>query len=430
MLFVLAILLIIGLILIEVPIGFAFGIGALFYGFLSGIDISFHATAGYTQISAFTLLAIPLFIYAGSLMGAAGISDRLLGFVNAFVGRTKGGLGAVTVLTCALFGAISGSAAAAIAAIGRIIVPRMIEEGYPPGHATALLSVSSVLAFLIPPSIPMIVFAIAIRESVAKAFLSTVIPGILLIIIYCILNFVFLRNNRTIRIQPKQSVAQTVREIGFAGKRATLALLMPFIILGGIYSGIATPTEAGAVAAVYALFVGLFIYRSVNFKGLFETSVDAARLTGAIVMILLFLFVMSRGMVLANVPGNVASFLLSVSENRIVILLMINLLLLVMGMIVDDISGSVLAAIILLPVTQQIGLDPIHFAAIVGVNLGLGNITPPCAPLLFMAGGVTGTPLATYIGPTMKFLVLGHIPVLMLVTFIPELALFLPGFLD
>lgn len=430
MLFVLAILLIIGLILIEVPIGFAFGIGALFYGFVAGIDISFHATAGYTQISAFTLLAIPLFIYAGSLMGAAGISDRLLAFVNAFVGRTKGGLGAVTVLTCALFGAISGSAAAAIAAIGRIIVPRMIEEGYPPGHATALLSVSSVLAFLIPPSIPMIVFAIAIRESVAKAFLSTVIPGLILIALYCLLNFLFLRKNTSIKVAPKQPLEKTVQEIGFAGKRATLALLMPLIILGGIYSGIATPTEAGAVAAVYALFVGLLIYRSMSFKSLFGTTVDAARLTGAILAILLFLFVMSRGMVLANVPGNVASFLLSVSENRIVILLMINLLLLVMGMIIDDISGSVLAAIILLPVTQEIGLDPIHFAAIVGVNLGLGNITPPCAPLLFMAGGVTGVPLATYIGPTMRFLLLGHVPVLLLVTFVPELALFLPGFLD
>ncbi|HLW28276.1 MAG TPA: TRAP transporter large permease [Kiloniellales bacterium] len=430
MLFLFAILLVIGLILIEVPIGFAFGIGALFYGFLAGVDISFHATSGYTQISAFTLLAIPLFIYAGSLMGVAGISDRLLSLVNAFVGRTKGGLGAVTVLTCALFGAISGSAAAAIAAIGRIIVPRMIDEGYPPGHATALLSVSSVLAFLIPPSIPMIVFAIAIRESVAKAFLSTVIPAILLVVLYCVLNFVFLRNNKTIKIAPKQSLTQTMREISFTGKRATLALLMPFIILGGIYSGAATPTEAGAVAVVYALFVGLFIYRSVSFKSLFSTSVDAARLTGSIVMILLFLFVMSRGMVLANVPGNVASFLLSVSENRVVILLMINLLLLVMGMIIDDISGSVLAAIILLPITQEIGVDPIHFAAIVGVNLGLGNITPPCAPLLFMAGGVTGTPLATYIGPTLKFLLLGHVPVLMLVTFVPELALFLPGFLD
>ncbi|SIQ73446.1 TRAP transporter, DctM subunit [Paracoccus thiocyanatus] len=415
--------------LIEVPVGFAFGIGALLYGYMSGTDISFHAGFGYTQISAFSLLAIPLFILSGTLMGASGISDRLLNFVNSFVGRTKGGLGAVTVITCAIFGAISGSASAAIAAIGKIMVPRMIREGYPPGHATALVAVSSVLALLIPPSIPMIVFAIAIRESVAKAFLSTMIPGALLAIIYCGLNFWFLRNNRTIVVQPKLPAQETVRQIAITGKQASLAILMPGIILGGIYSGIATPTEAGAVALVYTLFVGILIYRTLSWGNLFNSTVEAARLTGAIIMVLFFLFVMSRGMVLAKVPTQFADFLLSISDNRIVILLLINLLLLLMGMIIDDVSGSVLAAIILLPVTQSIGLDPIHFAGIVGVNLGLGNISPPCAPLLYMAGGVTKQPLSTYIGPTMKFLMLGHLPMVFLVTFIPELSLWLPSLL-
>lgn len=421
---------IIFLIVIEVPVGFAFGAGALVYGFVSGTDISFHAGHGYNQISAFTLLAIPLFIVSGTLMGASGISDRLLNFVNAFVGRTKGGLGAVTVITCALFGAISGSAAAAIAAIGKVMIPRMIKEGYPPGHATALLAVSSVLAFLIPPSIPMIVFAIAIRESVAEAFLSTLIPGIVLTIVYCALNFYFLRKNTTIVVQPKLSLPGKVRQVAMTGKQATLAILMPGIILGGIYSGIATPTEAGAVALVYTLFVGILIYRTLTFENLFESTLEAARLTGAILMVLFFLFVMSRGMVLAKVPTQFADFLLSISDNPVVILLFINVLLLLMGMIIDDISGSVLAAIILLPVIQRIGVDPIHFAGIVGVNLGMGNVTPPCAPLLYMAGGVTRQPLHEYIGPTMKFLLLGHVPMVLLVTFVPEIALFLPSLLD
>ncbi|MCV2866726.1 TRAP transporter large permease [Albidovulum sediminicola] len=428
--FFIAITIIVFLLLIEVPVGFAFGIGALTYGYLSGTDISFHAGFGYTQIGAFSLLAIPLFILSGTLMGASGISDRLLNFVNAFVGRTKGGLGAVTVITCALFGAISGSASAAIAAIGKIMVPRMIKEGYPPGHATALIAVSSVLALMIPPSIPMIVFAIAIRESVAKAFLATMGPGILLALIYCGLNFFFLRKNTTIRVQPKLSLPDTARQIALTGKQATLAIFMPVIILGGIYSGIATPTEAGAVALVYTLFVGILIYRSLSFGQLFDSTIEAARLAGAILMVLFFLFVMSRGMVLAKVPTQFADLLLTVSENRIVILLLINLLLLFMGMIIDDVSGSVLAAIILLPVTQRIGLDPIHFAGIVGTNLGLGNISPPCAPLLYMAGGVTRQPLSEYIGPTMKFLMLGHLPMVFLVTFIPELSLYLPGLLD
>jgi tripartite ATP-independent transporter DctM subunit len=381
-------------------------------------------------VSAFSLLAIPLFILSGTLMGTSGISERLLNFVNSFVGRTKGGLGAVTVITCALFGAISGSASAAIAAIGKIMVPRMIKEGYPPGHATALVAVSSVLALMIPPSIPMIVFAIAIRESVAKCFLATMGPGVMLALIYCALNFFFLRDNKTISVADPLTFTQSLREIGRTGKRASLAIVMPFIILGGIYSGVATPTEAGAMALVYTLAVGMLIYRTLPFDKLFNSTVEAARLTGAILMVLFFLFVMSRGMVLAKIPTQFADLLLQISDNRIVILLLINLLLLIMGMIIDDVSGGILAAIILLPVTQKIGLDPIHFAAIVGTNLGLGNISPPCAPLLYMAGGVTRQPLSTYVGPTMKFLLLGHLPMVFIVTFVPPVALFLPGLLD
>ncbi|WP_027234976.1 TRAP transporter large permease [Leisingera caerulea] len=427
--FLIAFLAIIFLLLIEVPVGFAFGAGALGYGLMSGTNISFHAGYGYSQVSAFSLLAIPLFILSGTLMGASGISERLLNFVNSFVGRTKGGLGAVTVLTCALFGAISGSASAAIAAIGKIMVPRMIKEGYPPGHATALVAVSSVLALMIPPSIPMIVFAIAIRESVAKCFLATMGPGVLLALIYCGLNFFFLRNNQTITTAPKLPLRETLAEAAGTGKKASLAIIMPVIVLGGIYSGIATPTEAGAVALVYTLIVGIAIYRSLPMQSLFNSTVEAARLTGAILMVLFFLFVMSRGMVLAKVPTQFADLLLTISDNKIVILLLINLLLLIMGMIIDDVSGGVLAAIILLPVTQKIGLDPIHFAAIVGTNLGLGNISPPCAPLLYMAGGVTRQSLSVYVGPTMKFLLLGHLPMVLIVTFVPPVALFLPGLL-
>lgn len=428
--FFLTIFVVIVLLLIEVPVGFSFGIGALLYGFLSGTDISFHAGYGYSQISSFSLLALPLFVLSGTLMGTSGISDRLLNFVNAFVGRTKGGLGAVTVLSCAMFGAISGSASAAIAAIGRIMVPRMIAEGYPAGHATGLVAVSSVLALMIPPSIPMIVFAIATRQSVAKVFLATMMPGILLALVYCALNFIFLRNNRSIKTAPKLPLVDIGREIWQTGRKATLAIIMPFIILGGIYSGIATPTEAGAVALVYTLLIGMLIYRSLTFRKLYDASRDAAILTGSVIMVLFFLFIMSRGMILAQIPNQFAEMLLSITENKILLLLIINILLLIMGMIVDDVSGGVLAAIILMPVVEKIGIDPIHFAAIVGTNLGLGNISPPCAPLLYMAGGVTKMPLNEYVGPTLKFLLLGHLPMVFIVTFVPELSLFLPSLLD
>ena len=428
--FFLTIAVVIILLLLEVPVGFSFGIGALLYGGLTGTDVSFHAPYGYAQVSSFSLLALPLFVVSGTLMGTGGISERLLNFVNSFVGRTKGGLGAVTVLSCALFGAISGSASAAIAAIGRIMVPRMVKEGYPAGYATSLVAVSSVLALMIPPSIPMIVFAIATRQSVAKVFLATMLPGIMLALIYCALNFLFLRNNTSIQVSSSLSLGGVGKEIWQTGRKATLAIIMPFIILGGIYSGIATPTEAGAVALVYTLLVGFIIYRTMTIHNVFLATKDAAILTGSVIMVLFFLFIMSRGMILAQIPNQFADLLLSISDNKIVLLLIINLLLLIMGMIVDDVSGGVLAAIILLPVIQKIGVDPIHFAAIVGTNLGLGNISPPCAPLLYMAGGVTKLPLNRYIMPTMKFLLLGHLPMVFVVTFIPELSLFLPSLLD
>lgn len=428
-LFLIAMLLIVILILIEIPVAFAFGIGAVLFAFATGNDISFLLPHGFKTSSSFALLALPLFIFAGLLMAAGGISERLLTFVNSFVGRIKGGLGAVTVLTCALFGAISGSSSAAIAAVGQIMIPRMVREGYPPGHATALVACSSVLALLIPPSIPMIVFSITAGISVGAAFLSTIIPGIVLTIVYCGLNIWFLRNDTQIKINPPLPFKQAAKEVAVSGYNAIFALLMPLIILGAIYSGIATPTEAAAIAVIYAIPVGLFIYKGMTLKSLGAVTVRAVTMTGSIMAVLFFLFIMSRAMILEQVPQDIASSLLQISDNKYVLLLLINLLLLLIGMIVDDISGSVLAAIIFLPIVNALGIDPIHFAAIVGVNLGLGNVSPPCSPMLYMAGGVSKLSLDRYIVPTLKFLCLGHLPVVFLVTFIPEIALFLPKLL-
>ncbi len=316
--FSLTILIVILLILVEMPVGFAFGFGALFYGFTSGIDVSYHATYGMAQVGSFSLLALPLFVMAGTLMGICGISERLLNFIDAFVGRTKGGLGVVTVIACALFGAISGSAAAAIAAIGKIMAPRMIKNGYDPGYVTGLIAVSSVLAFLIPPSIPMIVFAIATRQSVAECFLSTMFPGILLTMLYCFLNIFFLRHDMNIKVAPKKGNKEIWREIVFTGKRAVWAIVMPVLILGGIYSGICSPTEAGAVGVVYTLIVGKFVFKALSVKDVFDATLDAATIVGSVIVILCFLFVMSRGMVLASIPGQFADLLLGLSDNRIV----------------------------------------------------------------------------------------------------------------
>ena len=428
-LFLVALLVVVMLILLEIPVAFAFGIGAVMFAFTTGNNISFLIPHGFKTASGFALLALPLFIFAGLLMAEGGISERLLNFVNSIVGRIKGGLGAVTVLTCALFGAISGSSSAAIAAVGQIMIPRMVREGYPAGHATALVACSSVLALLIPPSIPMIVFSITGGLSVGAAFLSTIIPGILLTLLYCGLNIWFLRNNPDIQVDPPLPFAQAAKGVAKTGCHAAFALLMPLIILGAIYSGIATPTEAAAIAVIYAIPVGLFIYKGMSLSSLGAVTVRAVTMTGSIMAVLFFLFIMSRAMILEQVPRDLALALLEISDNKYVLLLLINLLLLLIGMIVDDISGSVLAAIIFLPIINELGIDPIHFAAVVGVNLGLGNVSPPCAPMLYMAGGVSKLSLDRYITPTLKFLCFGHLPMVFLVTFVPELSLFLPKLL-
>ena len=428
-LFLISMLVVVILILVEIPVAFAFGIGAVMFAYTTGNNISFLIPHGFKTASGFALLALPLFIFAGLLMAEGGISERLLNFVNSIVGRIKGGLGAVTVLTCALFGAISGSSSAAIAAVGQIMIPRMIREGYPEGHATALVACSSVLALLIPPSIPMIVFSITGGLSVGAAFLSTIIPGILLTIIYCLLNMWFLRNDTQIKVDKPLPFKQAAKGVVDSGYHAAFALLMPLIILGAIYSGIATPTEAAAIAVIYAIPVGMFIYKGMSLRSLGSVTVRAVTMTGSIMAVLFFLFIMSRAMILEQVPRDLATALLQISENKYVLLLMINLLLLLIGMIVDDISGSVLAAIIFLPIINELGIDPIHFAAVVGVNLGLGNVSPPCAPMLYMAGGVSKLSLDRYITPTLKFLCFGHLPMVFLVTFVPELSLFLPKLL-
>ena len=248
----------------------------------------------------------------------------------------------------------------------------------------------------------------------------------LLTIVYVGLNFLFLRKVKTISVEERVPVRVAVQRVGTTGSKAFWALLLPVFILGSIYSGIATPTEAAAIAFVYTVIVGFVFYRGLTLKNFPKAIGRAAVTTGSIIAVLFFLFVMSRAMVLEQVPKDVADALITLTENRIFVLLMINLILLLIGMIVDDVSGSVLAAIVLLPVAKEIGIHPIHFAAIVGTNLGLGNVSPPCAPMLYMAAGISKLSLDKYVVPTMKLLCLGHLPMVLIVTFIPDLSLALP----
>ncbi len=412
--------------LLGLPVGFSFGLGGFIILFFTGMDPRFAMPAAFRNLESYTLLALPLFIMAGGLMRDSDISRRLIDFTMSFLGRVKGGLGMVCVVACTIFGAISGSASAAIAAIGSIVMPEMVKQGYPRGYAVGLVAASSMLALLIPPSIPMIVFAMTAQVSILAAFLSTLIPGLLLMVAYCIINWIMCRNMPHLKTAPQQNWRETVGGIGRSTKHAGVALFMPILVLGGIYGGIFTPTEAAGMSALYAVVVGLFLYRTMSAKSLCLNIKESMTTSGVVMILLFFILMTSRILVSYQVPQQLTALLLGVTKNKYIILVLINIILLIMGMLVDDVSGNILSAAILLPIAQSVGIDPIHFAAISVTNLSLGNITPPCAPMLYLAGHIGGNlPLNEYVKPASAFMVLAAVPVILAVTYIPEFALVL-----
>lgn len=422
-----ALLILCVLLIIGIPVPFAFFASAAYLIFASGYEPSFLLPYGYSQMTNIVLLAIPLFIMAGGIMEKGGIAKRLIDLVEVFIGRMKGALGAVTIISCAVFGAITGSAAATLTSIGSVMFPRLNASGYPRGYTSALLATSSVLGMLIPPSSIMILYAWVGNQSVLASFLSTVIPGIILITLLCIINYFMLRKYTNIEVQAKMSFAEFTKAVGNRTKSASFALLLPILVLGGIYGGIMTPTEAAAVAVLYAIPVGFLIYRGLKWKNFKEILIESATTTGVIMVMLFGVMILSRIYVMEQLPDKILDFLLSISDNKYVLLIMINIFLIIIGMLMDDISGVLLTTPILLPIVVKLGVDPIHFAAIVGVNLGMGNVTPPTAPLLYLAGRLNKTPINETLYPTLIMILFGWLPTLILTTYIPELALFLPN---
>lgn len=413
--------------LAGVPVAFTFALAAFLLCGVYGIDLSGAVHCAFQRLNMFALLALPLFILLGALMSHGGLARRLIDFVNALVGRMKGGLGIVLIVSNTLFGAISGVATSALATIGSIMIPEMERHGYPRGYSTGFAISSSVLSLLIPPSTSMIIFGIAGRVSIPLLFAATVIPGLILTAILCTINVIMCRNISTIQVPPKVSFAERGKGIVRAGKGAFFILLLPLVVLGGIYGGMFTPTEAAAVSTVYALLLGFFVYRTLNLKGTFQALMGAGSLTGCIVIVFFFFFILSRVLIIEEMPSLMINFLFKISQNRLVLLLIMNIVLLITGMLMDDCSGLILAAIIYLPVAKALGLDPLHFGAIVGVNLGMGLITPPVAPLLYMGGIVGGNlPLREYFRPAMYSMIFGFVPVILLTTYIPRLSLALP----
>lgn len=428
---------------VGMPVFFAFLASAMWFILIGDVSPTFMIPYGLNKISGTVLFAIPLFVIAGGLMAKGNIADKMIDLVENFVGRIRGGLGVVATVSCAVFGSVTGSACATLTCIGSIMFPRFIKANYPMGHCAALLASTAVLGMLIPPSAIMILYSWAGGQSVLASFLSTVIPGIMLTALISFLNCYMLRNNEDILVTSSDTGstssefqktlklmedAQQEKFSLFRSKKfkAIPALLMPIIVLGGIYSGIMTPTEAAAVSVIYALPVGMFIYKGITLNGLRETLIDGVMSTGAIMIMLFSCSVISRIYIMNDLPQEILRVLYSISTNKYVILFMLNIFMIILGMLMDDCSACVLATPILLPIVLEIGVSPVHFAAILGVNLGLGNITPPCAPLLYLSSSISKTPINDMLRPTCIFILFGWLPILAVTTYIPALSMWLP----
>lgn len=412
--------------LIGVPIPFAFFAGTLTIIAVGGYsDFTFLLPYAYKQSSSIILMAIPLFIFAGSLMEKGGIGEALINLVEMFIGKIKGGLGPVMVVACGIFGAISGSGMATLSCIGSILLPRMFAAGYPRGWSCALISSASLLGLLIPPSLNMILYAFVGGQSVLACFFATVIPGIILIILFSVVFLVFVHKDPNIKVVTSYE-GSYLTQLGKRTGRAIPALVAPLIILGGIYSGIMTPTEAAAVSVIYSIPVGFFIYKGLNLKTFRASLVESGTTAGVIMLMIFSVSMLARLYVMEDVPNTILNMLLAISENPKVLVIFINVFLVIVGMIMDDTSAILLTTPILLPVATALGIDPVHYAAILGVNLGLGCVTPPCAPFLYLGSRVGGTPVSEMLKPTMWIILLCWLPALIITTYIPDLALFLP----
>ncbi len=419
-------LILIGLLIIGVPVPFCFMAAVLFMIAVHGYSFEFLLPISFYGLNSLPLLAVPFFIMAGGLMSSSGIAERLVNIASALVGRIKGGLGGVTVVACAIFGAVAGTCSAAVAAIGAIMIPRMEEEGFPRGHSTALVACASVLGQLIPPSVPMILFGWVTRTSIAACFLATIGPGILLVVIYSLLNYMMCRRIPTIKVPPPGSLKKQVGELGRATYHGLFAIVAPVMILGGIYGGYTTPTESATVAVLYTIPVGFLIYRRMTVRDLGRTLFSTATTTGVVILMLFFVMMLGRIYTMENVPQRLIGMMLGISENKYAVLLMVNVFLILIGMLMDDFSGTLLAAPLLFPLMKHIGIHPLHFAAIMGTNLGLGNVTPPCAPILYLAGRIGNVRFDEMIKPALIFMFVGCLPMVLVTTYWPDLSLFLP----
>ena len=420
--FALSLFAIVGLSLVGLPVAYAMIGGSILWLFLAGQDLGTAAEQLLNGMMASQLLlAIPLFILAAEFMNAGAIMDRLLRFCNAIVGRYRGGLAQVNVLQSIVFASMSGSALADAAGSGKLMQTLMTRDGkYTPAYAAALTCVSSVLGPVIPPSIPLVLYALVSDTSIGYLFLAGVVPGVLLGVVQMAL-IAYTAKKRHFPVEEKVPL----RELPGVVWRAMPALLMPVILLGCLYSGITTPTEAAAVAALYALLVSAFLYRSVGWKDVYRSLTTSARVTTSIGMLIAGALVFNFVITSENIPRTLSAFMKAHEMSPIAFLLFVNVLLLVLGCFLEGTTIILVILPVLLPTATAIGVDPVHFGVMAVVNIMLGLVTPPYGLLLFMMNKIADVPLRDIVREVMPFLYV-MIAALALIAFVPDLTLWLP----
>ncbi|EPV2529111.1 TRAP transporter large permease [Vibrio alginolyticus] len=414
------------LLLIGVPVGIALAAASMVAILsLPFLNIEFLVQGMVTGLDSFPLLAVVLFTLAGNLMSQGGISKRLLHVAEVFFGHFTGGLGIVAIVACMFFASISGTGSATVAAIGLTMIPSMVKKGYDRSFAGALIASSGGIGVIIPPSVVMIVYAITAEVSVTKMFMAGIIPGLvvgMVLIGYCLIV-------SKMRGYTGNERKATWSERLAALKEASWAMLLPVIILGGIYSGIFTPTESAAIGVLYGLFFGMFVYKELKPAQVVKIILESSLLVGAVLVIVGASVTFGRILTLERLPTEIAQFILSITENKLLILLCINVLLLLVGTFMETLAAIVILTPILLPITSALGMDPVHFGIVMIVNLAIGFVTPPLGANLFMASQVGKVPIESLSKAIMGWIG-AMIVALMLITFTPAISLSLPALLS
>jgi len=409
------------LMIIGAPIAVSLGVATLSTMVLTtNISPTTMATACFSGLDSFPLMAIPFFILAGNLMRSGGISRRILEFADAVAGWITGSVGMVTVVASMFFAALSGSSPATVTAIGSITIPEMKKEGYDEAYATAITAAAGTIGVIIPPSIPFVIYGVAAQCSISDLFLAGIIPGIMIGIVLMIVNYVTAKKHHY-GSKRAFSVGRIFRTL----KDSIWALLVPVIILGGIYGGIFTPTESAVAAIIYSLLIGVFIYRELDAKSIYEALRDTVLINGQTTFLVGISMSFARFLTMSQVPTTIAKGILNI-DNPILILLVINIFLLIVGCFIDNISSCVILTPILLPIVTGIGMSPIQFGIVMTVNLAIGFITPPYGCNLFFASAIANVSV-TRIAAKIVPMIAAMLFVLLLLTFIPALSIGILG---